>query len=99
MKDALRIKQGDLAEIRLNIPEIDLDIEKITKQGRIVFVDLTSKRVTYDVLVKVKVENPNNIFREGLYASMKIYPDRKGPIFADEKPKSTESSITQKIRE
>ena len=74
---------------------IDLDIEKIITKGRVVFVDVTAKTVTFEVLVKVKVKNPNNIFREGLEASMVIYPDRKGPIFGDEKPQPTGSSVTQ----
>ena len=97
LKDTLRVKQGDLAEVRLDIPEIDLEIEKITIKGRVVFVDVTVETGSKsDVLVKVKVKNPNNIFREGLYASMTIYPGLKGPIFEDEKPESTESSVTQK---
>ena len=95
-KDALRVKQGDLAEVRLNIPEMDLEIENITKTGRVVFVDVTVITGTEDVLVKVKVKNPNNIFREGLYASMTIYPDRKGPIFEDEKTDPSKSPVTQK---
>ena len=45
-------------------------------------------------MVKVKVENPDNIFRDGLYASMIIYPDLEGPIFEDEKPESTKSSVS-----
>ena len=100
LKDALRVKQGDLAEVWLNIPNIDLDIEKIRKKpgrsGRVVFVDVTVIRglSKSGVLVKVKVENPDNMFRDGLYASMTIYPDLKGPIFEDEKPESTKSSVS-----
>ncbi|MCH7989217.1 MAG: efflux RND transporter periplasmic adaptor subunit [Planctomycetes bacterium] len=96
LKDALRVKQGDLAEVRLNIPGMDLDIEKITKKGRVVFVDVTVITIGSVVLIKVKVDNPNNMFREGLYAEVTIYPDRKGPIFEDEIPKPAGPSVTQK---
>jgi biotin carboxyl carrier protein len=97
LKDALRVKQGDLAKVHLNIPEIDLAIEEITEKGRVVFVDVTVIRGSVEkVLVKVKVKNPKNIFREGLYASMILYPESKGPIFEDEKPESTEESVTHK---
>jgi multidrug efflux pump subunit AcrA (membrane-fusion protein) len=96
LKDALRVKQGNLAEVSLNIPDMDLEIENITQKGRVVFVDVTVIRGSEKVRVKVKIENPNNIFREGLYASMMIFPDRPGPIFDDEKLESTGPSITQK---
>ena len=70
------IRRGDLVKVQLEIPNFDLDVEKLTFEGRIVFVDVSVEPVSGTVRVWAEVENSGNLLRAGLSAKMTIYPQR-----------------------
>ncbi|MGQ0635315.1 MAG: efflux RND transporter periplasmic adaptor subunit [Planctomycetaceae bacterium] len=72
IRDAWRVKPGAEVSVRLDIPDFDLDIEKQSFKGRIVFVDVKAEPVEQNVPVWAEVDNPENILRAGLQARMTI---------------------------
>jgi RND family efflux transporter MFP subunit len=74
--EVLQIRRGNQVEVRLDIPEAELDIEKQTFLGKIVYVDVKAEPVSQKVRVWAEVENPDNVLRAGLRAHMTIHADR-----------------------
>jgi membrane fusion protein, multidrug efflux system len=77
--DAWRVQAGDRVEARLDIPDVDLDVERETFGGRIVFVDVTVEKVSRKVRVWAEVENRDDILRAGLNATMVVHLTPKQP--------------------
>lgn len=75
--DMHRVERDDYVSVRLDIPDIDLDIEREVFEGRIVFVDPQVQPVTGQVRVWAEVENRRNILRSGLTALMVVEPGRR----------------------
>lgn len=78
-KDMHRVQRGDYVRVRLDIPDVELDIEREAFEGRIVFVDPQVQPVTGQVRIWAEVHNRDNILRSGLTAVMVIEPGRKAP--------------------
>lgn len=72
LADVFRVKQGDAVTVYLDVPEIDLEVEKQAFQGKVVFVDVKAAPPTGVVKVWAEVENPENVLRAGLNARMII---------------------------
>ena len=79
VSDANNVRQGSFVQVQLDIPSVELDIERETFEGRIVFVDVTTQPVTGQIRVWAEVANRDNILRAGLTATMIIDPTRKLP--------------------
>jgi RND family efflux transporter MFP subunit len=76
IKDVWNIKAGGTrVVVQLDIPGVELDVEKDTFEGKIVFVDVSVQPVTRRVRVWAEVPNRDNILRAGLEANMTIYPE------------------------
>lgn len=76
ISDALKIAPGSLVQVKLSIPDIELEEEKRVFEGRVRFVDVRVIPVAHQVWVWAEVVNQQNILREGLPATMKIFPSR-----------------------
>lgn len=74
--EVLNVRRGNEVEVRLDIPDVDLDVEKQTFRGKIVYVDVKAEPVSQKVRVWAEVENPENVLRAGLRAHMTVIPDR-----------------------
>lgn len=74
--EVLQIRRGNQVEVKLDIPDAELDIEKQTFRGKIVYVDVKAEPVSQKVRVWAEVENPDNVLRAGLRAHMTIHADR-----------------------
>lgn len=72
IKDALEIKPGAPVKVRLDLPDLDLTVEREVFDGRIVYVAPVVTPVLEQVRVWAKVTNRNNILRAGLRAEMAI---------------------------
>lgn len=72
--DGLRIKQGTLVTVKLDLPDVDLPEEHLEFTGKLVFVDVGVEPVTGQIRVWAEVPNPDGILRSGLTAKMKIHP-------------------------
>jgi len=75
IRDVWRVRPGARVEVRLDIPEVDLDIEKETFPGRVSFVDVTVQPVTKMTRIWADVANKKNLLRAGLTATMTIFPN------------------------
>jgi RND family efflux transporter MFP subunit len=71
--EVLHIRRGDEVDVRLDIPEADLEIEKQSFRGKIVFVDVKAEPVSRKIRIGAEVENPDNILRAGLRARMTVH--------------------------
>jgi macrolide-specific efflux system membrane fusion protein len=93
IQDVWRVRPGARVEVRLDIPKLDLDIEKETFAGRISFVDVTVQPVGRTTRIWAEVANHKNLLRAGLTTTMTIFPnelveetaDRRGPGHDDAK--------------
>lgn len=72
LADVFRVKQGDPVTVNLDLPDVDLDVERQAFPGKIIFVDVKAAPPTGVVRVWAEVENPDNILRAGLTARMTI---------------------------
>jgi RND family efflux transporter MFP subunit len=79
IRDLWNIKPGVEVKVQLDIPQVDLEVEKQTFNGRLVFIDVKAISVDQKVRIWAEVANPNNVLRAGLFAKMTIYPDRQAP--------------------
>jgi multidrug efflux pump subunit AcrA (membrane-fusion protein) len=77
IKDIWNVKQGSYVQVQLDVPEADLEVEKMAFEGRIVFVDVKVNPVTYEARVWAEVVNKDNVLRDGLQAKMTIFPNKR----------------------
>ncbi len=78
IEDYTSVRKGDPVEVRLDIPDKDLEIEKEIFEGKVYFIDKTVSPVTHGARVWAEVQNPTGRLIEGLYAKMTIRHGRKG---------------------
>lgn len=69
-----QVQAGDPVKLRLNIPDVDLEVEKEEFEGKVVFIDVVAEPLTQRVRVWAEVENRNNILKAGLTADAVILP-------------------------
>jgi multidrug resistance efflux pump len=77
IEDYYSVRRGDPVEVRLDIPDKDLPIEKEVFVGKVFFIDKTVSPVTHGARVWAEVQNPDPdqdlpSLIEGLYAKMTI---------------------------
>jgi multidrug resistance efflux pump len=72
LEDMWNVRRGDLVEVRVDIPDRDLDIENEVFEGKIYFVEPSVSPVTTGARVWAEVQNPSERLVEGLYANMTI---------------------------
>lgn len=77
IEDFYSVRKGDPVEVRLDIPDKDLEIEKEVFEGKVYFIDKTVSPVTHGARVWAEVQNPKAGLIEGLYAKMTIRHGRK----------------------
>src|SRR5262249_13012083 len=75
ISDIWHVKPGAQVEVSLDLPQVDLDVEKQVFTGKIVFVAVNAISASQGVQVWAEVQNPGNVLRAGLFASMKIKVD------------------------
>ncbi len=68
------VRPGCRVMVRLDIPEVDLPIEKEEFEGRIEFVDVNVQPVSRQVRVWAEVRNRDDVLRAGLTARMSVFP-------------------------
>jgi multidrug efflux pump subunit AcrA (membrane-fusion protein) len=73
------VKPGAEVKVWLDIPGVELEVEREAFMGRIVFVDVSAEPVTRQVRLWAEVANRDNILRAGLTARMAIFPDKSAP--------------------
>ncbi len=74
IQEHVRVPRGASVEVRLDLPNIDLEIEKLVFPGRITFVDVKVEPVTQKVKVHAEVDNSQDVLKDGLTARMSIVP-------------------------
>ena len=72
MAEHARVSRGASVEVRLALPNSDLEIGKIVFPGRITFVDVKVEPVTQKVKVHAEVDNSQDVLKDGLTARMSI---------------------------
>jgi macrolide-specific efflux system membrane fusion protein len=77
IEDLWSVKVGDPVEVRLDIPDRDLEIEKEVFVGKITFKDVSVSPVTAGCRITAEVQNPDEKLIEGLYAKMTIKHGRR----------------------
>lgn len=75
LRDTWGVSAGQEVRVRLDLPDVDLPVEKEIFPGRVVFVDVKAAPVTGGVRVWAEVENADNVLRAGLTARMQILAD------------------------
>ncbi len=94
VEDLWSVKVGDPVEVRLDIPDRDLEIEKEVFFGKITFKDWSVSPVTHGCRMTAEVQNPDEKLIEGLYAKMTIKHGRRAAGTA-KKSSSAASDIKQ----
>lgn len=79
-KEIWAVKEGALVKVKLQIRDVDLDVEKIEFEGRLRFVDSKVTRGTKQIRVWAEVVNKDNILRDGLRATMTIFPGKQASL-------------------
>ncbi len=77
IEDLWSVKVGDAVEVRLDIPDRDLEIEKEVFIGKITYKDVSVSPVTHGCRITAEVQNPDEKLVEGLYAKMTIKHGRR----------------------
>jgi multidrug resistance efflux pump len=91
ISDIWSVQVGDSVEVYLDIPDVDLPVEKEKFTGRIVFIDVEVEPVTRRVKVWADLVNRGGLLRAGLTANMKILPTQPKPAaLKTTEPKSEE---------
>ena len=72
LRDLDRVKVGSIVSVQLDIPDVDLPLERLAFPGRIAYVDVKVEPVTHRVKVWAEVSNPNGVLKDGLTARMAI---------------------------
>ena len=92
LKHIWTVKPGAVVSVQLDIPGVDLSVEKEKFAGRIVFVDPAVQPVTRKARVWAEVVNRKEILRAGLQGTMTIDIDNKqsapGRLVSDPKIRS-----------
>lgn len=86
IEDLWSVKVGDAVEVRLDIPDRDLEIEKEVFVGKITFKDFSVSPVTHGCRITAEVQNPDEKLVEGLYAKMTIKHGRRAAGTAKKAP-------------
>jgi membrane fusion protein, multidrug efflux system len=73
--DASRLAKGRRARVYLDIPGVDLPIERRAFEGRVAFIDAQISRETQTCRVVVEVPNPDGLLRAGMEARVEILPE------------------------
>ena len=94
IEDLWSVKVGDPVEVRLDIPDRDLEIEKEVFIGKITYKDVSVSPVTHGCRVTAEVLNPDEKLIEGLYARMTIKHGRRAAGTA-KKPTPAGTGIKQ----
>ena len=77
IEDLWSVKVGDSVEVRLDISDRDLEIEKEVFIGKVTFKDFSVSPVTHGCRITAEVQNPDEKLIEGLYAKMTIKHGRR----------------------
>jgi RND family efflux transporter MFP subunit len=95
VKDIWNVKRGHRVRVRLDVEDMDLEVENELFEGQIVFVDVSAQPVTGQVRVWAEVVNRDNILRAGLNARMAIYPPGTLPEKTAGKPATRKTAARQ----
>ena len=88
--DIWNVQIGDSVEVYLDIPDVDLAVEKEKFTGRIVFIDVEVEPVRRRVRVWADLANRDGMLRAGLTARMKILPAKSDPTTLTTRQKTEE---------
>ena len=75
LASAWQVRRGQPVEVRVSIPKLDLEVERHSFPGKIVFVDTEIQDVSQQVRVWAKVANSRGLLKAGLNATMQISTD------------------------
>lgn len=73
-----QVQPGDQVLVRIDLPDLPAELAEMIFQGELVFIDPTVKTVSAGVRVWARVENPDNLLKAGLPATMAIQPTASG---------------------
>jgi len=73
VRDVWSIRRGDRVTVQLEIPEVDVDVERQEFEGKVIFIDVDVNPLTREVKVWAEVDNAGAVLREGLKARMTIH--------------------------
>lgn len=76
VEHAWRIRRGGPVSLQLEIPDVDLPVEKETFAGKIVFVDAEVDPVTSKIHIWAEVQNRDDLLRAGLHGRMTVTLDK-----------------------
>lgn len=74
-----QIRRGDPVTVRLDVPDYELNEERLTFSGKVVFIDVLVNPVSGLVRIWAECENKDNILRDGLTTHMTIVPHSAAP--------------------
>ena len=83
--EAARVRPGDPVEARIDASRLDglpPELAEMTFDGTVMFVDPTVGTIGGDIRVWARVENPENLLKAGLPATMTITPSGEIPSTA-----------------
>ena len=69
---AWKVERGQPVEVRVEIPETELEVENVLFRGEVVFVDSEVQEVSQKVRVWARVVNSQGLLKSGLLATMRI---------------------------
>lgn len=73
ISDAIGLERGAIVQVFLDIPDVDLAVERKPFPGRLVFVDVSVRPVSNKIRVRAEVENEGNLLKAGLTARMQVF--------------------------
>ena len=93
--EAARVRPGDSVQARIDLERLTglpkevvektlPELAEMTFDGKVMFIDPTVDIVTGDIRVWARVENPGNLLKAGLPATMTIHPTGQVPSVASE---------------
>lgn len=68
------VRPGDEVLVRIDLPNLPPELAEMTFRGKLVFMDPTVETVSAGVRVWARVDNPDNLLRAGLPATISIQP-------------------------
>jgi len=72
IEDLAKIRRGSEVRIRVDLPDIELEVEKFEFTGRLAFVDVRIEPVSRKVRVWAEVDNRDGLLMDGYLATMTI---------------------------
>lgn len=72
IEDLAKIRRGSEVRIRVDLPDVDLAVEKHEFTGRLAFVDVRIEPVSRKVRIWAEVDNRNGLLMDGYPATMTI---------------------------